>query len=200
MAQYLLPCHVFMAETEDGAVFLDLRRDQYAAINRTDLSLLQRSFGISTNPAIPGNALPLTESERIQLTEALASRGLLTTDTSKGRTYRPLERVWPTAVLADEDAVDETVLQARHVATFCACCLVAWITLRALPLETVIRRAKRTKARTIRRSPKFNVGFARKLMAAFLLLRPLIYSSKDACVYDSYTLFLFFCWNDLRSC
>jgi len=127
----------------------------------------------------------------------LLTCGILTTDPANGKEAQPVSMARPETTLTALDlAANSDPFEARpaitfiHVVNFLCASIAARLALRWRPIASVVSRARARKARSgAARDP--NITIARSLVAAFVHLRPLLFTTKDACLADSLALILF---------
>ncbi len=196
MSQYLLAPHVHLCVTEDHAVLLDLKRDKYVGIASAQMRALQQC--VKGWPAVPRSAesgsgeLPARPDSL--LSKMLAS-GMLTTDASRGKEAAPTAMPKPQSTLDELDPgcsgdVFETrpPVSLRHVLNFILACSAARLSLRFRSIASVVARAARRKARHARSQPALDLQAARRHVAAYVYLRPLLFTARDACLFDALAL------------
>ena len=197
MSQYLLAPHVHLCVTDDHAVLLDLKRDKYIGVGRAQMRALhQRVKGWPAVPPASGETAPLpaASSADTLLSRMLAS-GMLTTDAARGKEAVPASMPRPQATLAEVDPASSgdlfdtrPALSARHVLNFLLACTMARLSLRFRSIASVVARAAARKARHGRTRLGVDMEAARRHVAAYVYLRPLLFTAKDACLFDALAL------------
>lgn len=193
MTSYLLPPYVHVCRADDHVVMLDLRRSKYLAIGQRlgqvlgTLVLGWPTELVSCTEATHAEALP--EKCRSAVND-MVHQGLLTQDSTLGKTASPLTLVPAAASLVGEDADVDVRIDARRIATFLSSVAVAGANLRWGKFERVVRSVQARKARHCERTA-FDFDAARDAMAAFERLRPLGFSSRDKCLFHSLALIEF---------
>lgn len=180
--QYWLSPHVHVCVTDDYAVALDLRRDKYIGIGREHLPAL--AAAVADWPVTAASNAQPSALSKVLLEQMLAA-GLLTTDAPVGGA--PRTRVVSQARLAATEADLEyrPVITARNVAQVLIAAARAKVLLKWRPIETVVARVRRRKENA---GSRFDLEAARPLIEAFLYLRPLFFTTKDECLFDSLVL------------
>jgi hypothetical protein len=185
--QYWLSFHVHVVVTDNYVVLLDLRRDKYIGVAREDIPALAGSV-VGWPSLLPSQNPPVRPATRILST--MLAAGMLTCDPALGKEARPLSMPrpqWP-AIEADLERRPRTTL--RHVSQVLIAATQARVLLKWRPIETVVARVKARKDRRSATSP-FDLDAARPLVEAFLYLRPLFFTAKDECLFDSLVLIEF---------
>jgi hypothetical protein len=196
MSQYLLASHVYLCVTDDHAVLLDLKRDKYVGIGRGQMTALAqcvRGWPALGSPA-PAPHNGATAPSSAFLSKMLAS-GMLTTDAARGKDARPvhLPRPETTMMALDLAAAGPDCFDARpqitfgHVLNFVRATLRARGALRWRHIASVVAKVRARKARR-GASQRVDLAAARRHVAAFVHLRPLLFTTKDACLADSLAL------------
>lgn len=187
MARYLLAAHTYVREAAGHAIFLDLKRDRYLAVEPDDVEVLRT--------VVPGweNALagddPDDRSEfdsSKTIVETLLHEGLLTQDEIEGKCASPVSIEQVRAALEDIRGRIPTI-GIRDVWNFVRAWAVTTLMLRVLPLRCLVRRVQRRKERYRPESRTFDLGQGRRLMLIYFLLRPNFFSADNACLRDSLT-------------
>src|SRR5262249_45827738 len=122
----------------------------------------------------------------------MVASGMLTTDLGRGKEAQPLRMPRPETTLTAVDLKAPNPFDARpaialrEVLRFFGASVRARAALRWRPIASVVARAMARKAR--RASRGLDLATARKHVAAFIHLRPLLFTTKDACLADSLAL------------
>lgn len=197
MSQYLLAPHVYLCVTNDHVVLLDLKRDKYVGVGRAQMRALQQS--IKGWPEVRGEGAASVGAEPAAATESLLAKmlasGMLTTDPARGKEARPVAMPRPEAALGEiepppgGDIFDtRPAIGAGHVLNFLLACVAARLALRFRPIACVVAKAATRKARHSRALSGVDLEAARRHVAAYAYLRPLLFTAKDACLFDALSL------------
>lgn len=181
--KYWLSRHVHVCVTDDYAVLLDLRRDKYIGIGREHLPALAAAV-MGWPQAVCGRG-PAPAASAL-LRQMLSSK-VLTTDPVIGKEAQPPTVPRPQAMLVEADLESRPKVTARNVAQVLMAAAYARALLKFCRIETVVGRVRRRSERQ-RVDTAFDFERARPLVAAFLHLRPLFFTSKDECLFDSLVL------------
>lgn len=194
---YRLPRHVFLCSSGRYTVFLDLRADRYFAVETGPATPVLRRIdgwvcGRAADPAAasvatgqPRAADAAGERRLGQLTRTLLDRGLLTRDRGAGRPVETVAIETPEQDFADVGLDELAPLRARDIVRFVSAVLGAWLAYRCLPLERLVRRVSRRRARRGARAGPFDPALARHCVSVYSRLRPLAFSARDACLFES---------------
>ena len=196
MSQYLLAPHVYLCVTDDHVVLLDLKRDKYVGVGRAQMRSMQQS--VKGWPELQGaagkEAQEATAPADSLLSKMLAS-GMLTTDVARGKEAAPIAMPRPQLALGDIDAQQQGDLfdvrphiRAAHIANFVLACSAARLALRFRSIASVVATAAARKARRAGAVPRLDIRAAQGPVAAYVHLRPLLFTAKDACLFDSLAL------------
>jgi hypothetical protein len=167
---YRLCEHVYWCERNSQVILLDLRADRYLALDPRASSVFPHLLGGST-----------TDEGAGELVEALLSRGLLTSKARGGASCPPL--AWPApAFEVTADSFDGHLrLGAREVCAFWFALGKTSVRLRVLSLFHIVTAARMRHARR----QKCVSGNLAKRVAAFGRLRPLAFTARNACLFES---------------
>jgi hypothetical protein len=196
MARYALADHVFLCVSGEHVVLLDLKEDQYWALEAAQtagLAPLVHGWPVQA----PEGSVPAEQSpETTAALEVLQSRALLTESIPPGKEATPVSAVAPAREL-----ISETETSAGpHLGSwfvFLLSSVFAKIVLRTWSFERVISRVRRRKELAARHSGTSDHERARKLVEAFYRYRIFLFSSKDECLYDSFALIEFLARYDI---
>jgi hypothetical protein len=196
MARYLLSSDSYVCMAEDSAVFLDLRRDKYLAIDSQKARALE-NIVLGWPKSLRSSTAPPDPSIDVEdLARALIDEGLLTHRRSQGKPATPVSLAAPTSTFL-ADPYPWPYLHAHHVRNFVAAWLTVTAMLRCLPLRWVVRRVQRRHAAFPRSSHTFDPAInldpvkTRALVLNYLVLQPAFFSARDACLRNSLTLMEF---------
>jgi len=197
--RYLLARHVFVCLHGEHAVLLDLRCDQYLALDAATADrLTEMVVDWPAQPARPPGQLLAHSAESMEMAiEELVQRGLLTTDLLQGKSAIPVTAPQPLRALMAASEVRANAipvppfLQAARTAALLVASGTAALWLRCFPIHrTVGRVASAGRLAAIERH-RFNETTAHQGVSLFYQLRPFLFSARNACLFDSLTLLLF---------
>jgi len=184
-ASYFLSPHVHLCVAGKQVVLLDLERDKYLSMARAHpIGRWVRGWPV---PAVDSTAPKEGASDaENRLLSKMISQGLLVKDASLGK------EASPAIVEPPKHAMVEYDLNSRPRTTFaqlwrvCIAYATAKWSLKRRPIKEVVQAARLRK----RRGPTSteDPAVVRPLVTAFVHLRPLVYTAKDACLLDSLTL------------
>ena len=176
--KYLLPKHIFLCFTADSPIFLDLRNDKYVGMPQTELPALRDL--VESNGKAQGSS---------DILDALVKAGLLTLDIEQGKELACVS-IQTARTTAGALTLDERPrLTVWAMVRLIAACTEAYLLLRLLKLERVIGYLLRRRSGLATASDATSA--VQDCVATFRLLRPLLYTSRDKCLFDSIVLALF---------
>lgn len=189
MTNYLLSNHVHVRQTRDGAILLDLRRDQYLSLNLDQVAALRhrvRGWVDAPQGAIKSNAdASRTPGEPVpRLIAQLTQRGILTTSALAGKPIAEAQ-LKPTQASLCDQRLPLPAKRLGYVAALILACLRTSAALRLSSLERVIAAIERRKKSATAVNDPARLHAA---MSVYFWLRPFLYTQKEKCLFDSLTL------------
>ena len=189
MSQYLLAPHVYLCVTDDHGVLLDLKRDKYVGVGRSQMKLLAER--VKGWPAISAGRESHERAD--SLLSQMLTAGMLTTDSTLGKAAEPIDMACPQSTLSALDPTSASLFEARpgiafvHFVLFFRASIAARMALHWRPIASVVAKVR---SRKLRRgaAQTLDLGAACKLVATFVHLRPLLFTTRDACLADSLSL------------
>jgi hypothetical protein len=199
LKRYLLARHVYVCLHGEHAILLDIRRDQYLALDAaTSDHLTEMVTGWPARPTQPPDQLSSKGAGSIEdAVEGLLQRGVLTLDPRQGKSAipvnapQPREALFSTAELPEDTTPAPLFVQTARTAALLIASGTAALWLRFSPIHRTIGRVARAgRLATMKRRP-FDEGTARQGVSLFYQLRPFLFSAHGACLFDSLALTLF---------
>lgn len=181
--QYFLARHVHLCVTDNYAVLLDLRRDKYIGVAREHLPALAASVN-GWPGMVQSDGAPSRSAKA--LIDQMLTTGMLTTDPAVGKAARALSMPRPQFPGFDADLRRRPLVTYRHVWGVLWAAATAKALLKWRPIETVVARIQKRKQQ--HGANPFDLDAARPWVEAFVYLRPLYFTTKDECLYDSLVL------------
>lgn len=192
MPRYLLSEHAYVRETGGHAVFLDLKRNKYTAVDADDLRCLRPLVHGWPLPAGERDATTVPKDPRCtDMLRLLLEEGVLTEDSRFGKDAVPVA-IAPVTETIDRVRGAYPRITWRDFWSFIRAWALISVILRVLPLSWIVSRVHKRKARLRPTSAPFDARRAHRLMTAYWILRPNFFESKDACLRDSLTFVEFF--------
>tara|TARA_R110002073_G_scaffold21055_2_gene74583 strand:- start:2089 stop:2847 length:759 start_codon:yes stop_codon:yes gene_type:complete len=198
--EYFLPEGVFMCVAGASLVFLDLRTDRYIGLTpELTLPLLARMPLNSDHQAVAvirrlnqtsGKA---TAEECGAVVADLLRNGILTPDATKAGPHPPTAAPMPSRDLSGYDLGRKHHMGLRHLAQFLCACSIAFFKVRFRTTEQLVRSVRRRKQQQLQGSSANNCSHEKikDLVEIFKILRPLFFTAKDHCLFDSLALIEF---------
>src|ERR1700730_14645559 len=163
MSRYLLSAHSYVCVADEHAVFLDLKRDKYTAVEPDDvrvLSSLVRGGPASAEPDNTAVTAPIESDAAI--TRMLLDEGLLTESATAGKEATPVA-LTPVTTTIDDVRGSFPRMDFRDFANFVAAWISITVTLRCFSLNYHVRRVKKRKRRMQRAEHAFDIEQAHRL-------------------------------------
>lgn len=176
--KYLLPRHIYLCFTADSPIFLDLRKDKYLGMPETALDTLKK--------LVEKNGQTENSTD---IVDALLEAGLLTLDVEHGKELACVSIQSGRSTVGALTLDERPPPTGRAMAHLIAACTEALIVLRLLKFERVISYLSARRRRLATASVTQDV--LHNCVTTFRLLRPLLYTSRDNCLFDSIALSLF---------
>lgn len=192
MTCYFLLKHVHVGMTDDGMVFLDLRREKYFGIPASAAYCLQGLVpGWQTEMSLEDNISTPVADESVGIANELVGLGLFTQSERHGKSaIAPhLERTG--AIDFHGKTGREPPIRIRDCQRFARAFIRTALSLRLQKLEAVVGSVERRKSINARLPANSNDERLRELVCIFRQLSPFFFSVKNACLFDSLTLMNF---------
>lgn len=175
--------HVRACDTNDGLLFLDLRHNKYLGIGKEDRDALSRAFNMSVEKSQP------VDSQASPIVTSLSDAGILSTFRREQPAEAP-STIEPHAAIGYEEVISSTEpLDARDLLNFLIAFIRTRAELRFLSLERIVRAtADRKSASNCDSRGICDYVKLRRKTVSFRRIRPLFYSSRNACLFDSLVL------------
>jgi hypothetical protein len=189
--RYVLSDHVFACRLEDHVVLLDLLQDKYLAV--TGVEARQLSSVIDGWPAdaacAPGASAPQGDASCDELVRRLASKGIVTSAQSSSRksaqptNYRP-----PLSGVTDEADFASPPIGLGHGLRFFTAAVTISVILKTRSLQAVVARVRRRKLAHRPEQRTVAAEQVKSLVTIYERLRPLLFTARDASLFDSLVL------------
>jgi len=188
MQRYFLAKHAFVCAVGPDVIVLDLKRDKYLAFERQFWEPIVRRIGGWPMSESPGSRLDRAPDEKVLM--QLKRSGLLTENVDEGKDATPATIARPSASVIEDFRAQPPDIRAGHVLVFAKAIVAALIRLRLQPIERVVGRILSQRSMSSRtESP--DLAAIRDLTEIFRRLRPLLFSSRDHCLFESLALLNF---------
>lgn len=185
--QLQLAPHVQACHSDGQVILLDLRRDKYLGVGGAHMQVLAGAIGGWPRGSVVED-VPVSPADLGVLTKRLLLQGLLT-DQPPTRARLPDATV-PEAVasLGAEDAIEEARVGPRRLFWFMQSAAAAAVSLRCRSLLSVVHAVAKRRAWSTADPALLSLDAAREAVAAYEKLRPLVFTSRDKCLFDSLAL------------
>ena len=194
MKRWAIPAHVHVCLDGDHVVFLDLLRDRYWALpaqaTRGFSALVERW-------TVPGATCPGPSADP-EMLGMLLSRGLLCDRAVASEVCEPLRAPPPKRDAASIHDLTEPA--SIRPMTFLAAASFAAAILKVRGLQYAVARTQRLRASAAAQRAPAALASAIALVAAFERLRPLLFSARDACLFNSFVLIEFLARHACHPC
>jgi transglutaminase superfamily protein len=190
-ASYFLSPHVHVCVAGKQVVLLDLERDKYLSMaSGSPIGRWVRGWPAppsdSAAPEEDSTSPPESDAEHRLLAKMIA-QGLLVQDAAIGKEASPVVADPPEYAIVEYDLNSRPSTTLEHLWRVCTAYTSAKWALRRRPIKEVVETAclRKTHASS---TGRWDADTVRPLVTAFTYLRPLFFTSKDACLLDSLTL------------
>jgi hypothetical protein len=191
MNSYRLAPEVHLSASEEGAVVLDLRNDDYLGLDSMQayaLALVVRGW---PRPQVASPQGTVSFDDACVLAESLRERGLLVTDDGSCEQAPML----PSLPVAESELIPWEHMRGYgvrtgHVLSFLTSATVAAILLGCRPFARVVARV-RSRRPSHDDSGVCDGHKARQLVSAYFHIRAFVFGPKNRCLLDSLTLIEF---------
>jgi hypothetical protein len=191
-ASYFLSPHVHVCVAGKQVVLLDLERDKYLSMASTSpIGRWVRGWPAtpadSTASEADSTSLSGSDAEN-RLLAKMIEQGLLVKDASLGKEASPVVTERPDYAMVEYDLNSRPSTTLEHLWRVCTAYTCAKWALRRRPIKEVVEAAHLRKKQASPPSGSLDADTVRPLVTAFVYLRPLFFTSKEACLLDSLTL------------
>lgn len=191
MSRYFLSAHVHLCLSEGQVILLDLKRDKYLGLGSVEsqaLGGLIDGWPCEELPTVASGPRTDDGGSRDELLASMVQAGLLTAAETRRRLAPDIALEPARAALADLPVAPR--LNATHVFKFVLACVTAAVRLKWTTLEKSVKTFEAQKAKR-QGTVQNDIGRVTELVAIFLMLRPFLFTARDACLFDSFALATF---------
>lgn len=191
MTEYLIENDVYFCYAGSQIVFLDLKRNKYAAIDRRQAAGLVGIVpgwdqGESDTESEKSGSVGKAEQEAVA--KGLLERGILTDSPECGKVAKPTSVGRPTEDLLVEYESSTPSITFFHVFRFVKAYLRTLVALRVFSLARIARQMKKHKHEGWEERNDQGITEVRDLILIYVRLRPLFFKSHDKCLLDCLVL------------
>jgi len=183
--------HVFLCRGKRHWVVLDVQRDQYLCVDRSQFEALGpwlKGWRDATEP--DGRAAAAASEDASALANDLLSRGILSERSDHTKDALSTVYPLPTEEVEPDTRARSRILTCIHAATFFAASARASRELRRQPFQLTVESVRVRKSRFVGRAGLSQFERARSLVSVFEGLR-LFYPRSYLCLFDSLALIHF---------
>lgn len=189
--RYWLAKHVYLCVAQRNVVMLDLRRDKYLAVTSPEkLAPWVAGWPVPSDLSRPASNVAgwdlATDLAPPASLSNLVRDGLLTSDPARGKTAGVVMVPRPCSALVQFRFGIRPQVKLSYAVAVGKAWLTARIAFSRLSIQLLVERVQDRKTRAGQGA--WDVQQARDLVTAFLWLRPLYYTARDACLLDSLVL------------
>lgn len=186
MQSYFLPSHVHVCKANGHFVFLNLKEDEYSALDREQTDILE--YILNERQEVDSKHTSQKQASVLgdAVAEELVTQGLLTSANASGKPFATVSIPRVTSPLIENKQCVRLEMSKSDIWRFYAACIRASYALRALTIEKVVlNTARRKRGRANRR--EFDPESAGTYVAKFRALRP-FYHRPYLCLFDAFAL------------
>ena len=188
---FFLQSHVFLCRGQRHWVILDVKRDKYLCVDRSQFDTLGPSLqGWQELGRAGGSDEPTGSQDAGALADQLLSAGILSERAAHGKDALPTAYPLPTQAIDPDLPPSSRRSSWLHAATFFLSSAHASRQLRAERFQTIIEFVRARKSRHDRHAGPLDLGRTRTLLAVFDRLR-WFYPRPYLCLFDSLALIHF---------
>lgn len=193
-ARYFLTRHLFPCFVDGHFVFLDLNLDEYICLDQSRTEIFHTLFPNWTHRN--DQKEPVRQDEAFtNAVVTLQKQGLLTQSRTDGKEAHPLNLNLPPLDLTGYDVDRKPDIRLSHICRFIKASLLTTAKLRFRSLQYIIERMKRRKLKGLKKTGQNGAisdpDLARDLVETFKTLKPLAFTSKNHCLFESLSLIEF---------
>jgi hypothetical protein len=189
-SHWLLP-HVYITLTDNGAVFLDLKRDRYVGLSMEDTTALSRILAGLQHERL-GTSFQSSPSHAATVAEECVTHGLITCEPGAGKKFEPLEMTLKGMMHSlGHDTHTRRQIRLADFYTFAAACISAAVSLRFIPFERVVGRVVQRKRRNVASARAFESGRVSELVTIFRVMRSFTFIARNHCLFHALALINF---------
>jgi hypothetical protein len=189
--RYLLKPHIYLCPTDFHWILLDVERDKYLCIHRRHFAQLAPFlYGSPQTIEQPCGELGDNWTEIESFASTLIEQGILTVDSTIGKTYKAVDLPAPNHTLNPARIHSNKVLRLIYAPSFAIAAGRADHLLRRRSFAHTVQTVEARKHKYRSGRTKFDLKRAEELVLLFNALRPL-YPRDYLCLFDSLALIEF---------
>jgi len=193
MKEFRIADEVYVSVDRSGAVFLDVVHDRYTGVSSTQLRGMSGIVSDWPASSVGEDVLSAAEETNVfSMVESLMAQGLLTRSPRRDKPVLQVQLARPSKSISADGVLEEPDrICTHHILNIVCAYLAAVFTLKVISLSCALRRLAASAANRPRGGAALDLATARRLVAIFKRLRPLLYTAKSACLLDSIVLIRF---------
>lgn len=188
---YFIRRGVYVCQTEDGVILLDLQQDRYIGLDLVDVgSLDEHVRGWPARRTSPDIEIPKERAQRV--ISELVSNQLLTTNYECANPDATCAMERPCETMSSRYC--DSKVTFGHLCAYVSALILTTTRMRVMPLHSVVQRVTRRRGAKSAEHDSVDIDAARRLIRSYMRLRALFVTSTDKCLADSLTLLEFLSW------
>jgi len=188
MQRYLLSPHAYVCAADGHAVFLDLKRDRYSALDPGDIPFVRDQIRGWSTLRLPDPAASADDNGANAILQQLLDEGLVTDDERRGKEVSCVQVPAPAHSLYN---ISPLRPKAEELRVFLSACAAATWMLRRWSIQRTVEWAREMKTPTAHEQALCDSERVAELVGAYYRLQPFAFSPVNACLRNSLTLLLF---------
>jgi Transglutaminase-like superfamily len=190
--------HVHACRSNDQVILLDLRRDKYLGVAGPQIRALAAAVdGWPKDPVVVDQQIASADLDLGVVAKGLLRQGLLTDKSAASERLPTVSVSEAIASLGEEDATHGVRIGPRRLFWFLQSVSAAAASLRCRSLLSVVRAVAARREGLAESADLLSLDAARNAVAAYEKLRPLVFTSRDKCLFDSLALVNFLAHEDI---
>ena len=170
---------------DDGAIVLDLQTAKYFGLDSKSLQTVLDRLDASNAEAVQRSS----STGAPEIIETLLARGILTHSDELGKKFEPIQLTMEHSMYSSNRPLG-TFTMVHRTANLARAVLQTKRLMKPSRLRSVVHSLRDKKQALLRRS-RADIGVARELVSQFMRVRPLLYTARDHCLFDSLVLMQF---------
>lgn len=183
-----LPPHISLCVLDDGVIVLNLKQRRYLSLPGECVKALAAVSADWIARGTYAHDLTATDHDVTSTLTTLVRRGILTHDPNLGSPVQLRHISATNSIDFGWGSKEHDAMRPRHAASFFIALLLAIFGLRLMPFDRLVMRVRRRHERLSSESVRPDLKAVKSLVIQFRRLRPLVYSSHEACLFDSVVL------------
>jgi hypothetical protein len=188
MTTLFLSKHIYLAQTAEYLVALDLKRNKYLGISHAqERALSEVVSGLPIRELSDCSNDQRDRDDCGSLIAGMIRDGMLTDDPNAGKQARLLSLPQPATALIEGYSEVPAQVRLRDVKNFCLSCLIK-VSAPTSSLQRVVSRVAKRRATVPHSGTSTDLERARELVSIFCDCRPFLFTARGSCLFDSLAL------------